>query len=64
MSARRGAPADPSSIAGRIRAAILADPLAKNSAIAAAMGVTPLYVIQVRRRMKLAELASEGQRKT
>ena len=57
---KRGAPPDPSSLAGRIRAAILNDPHASNPALARRFGCTTVYVIQVRRRMRLAELAIGG----
>lgn len=59
MTAKRGAPADPDSLAGRIRAAILAEPTARNPELARRFGCTTVYVIQVRRRMALAALARE-----
>lgn len=62
MTARRGAPRDPDSQAGRIRAIIQAEPDATNAAIAAQTGVTVVYVIQVRRRMALAELRHEARK--
>lgn len=59
-----GRPASPDSLAGRIRAAILADPKARNPALAAQFETTTVYVIQVRRRMALAALAHEASGKT
>jgi hypothetical protein len=54
-----GRPPNPDSLAGRIRQAIIDDPSARNPELARRFGCTTVYVIQVRRRMKLAELARD-----